>query len=197
MKNAFGQRALVWWALAQLALAFALVLPFSLSPIVWVSLLALCGVEVLCARSLNQKLPRVCAKTLWVLTAVIRWALVAYVVYAVFFFAPEATVGYTAESRASIFAATLVPLFALCAVTLPSQAMVADRSVADARRVTLTAFFSLIVAGLLYAVEPNVIRAAVWSLDGVLGHALRFVAVAVAVAVFASAGSHLLAQKTK
>lgn len=199
MKNTFCakfcNRPLLIWALAQLALAFVLVIPFSLTPAVWGGLLAFGAAAFVCAALFDQKVPRVFARILWTLAAVVRWALVAYVVYALLLFAPEATAGYDAGSRADIFAATLVPLAALCAVTLPSQAFVAARSKADARRVTLLAAFSAAVALLLYGYEVFAGSTVVLIQNGWLGKVLAAVAALVALAVLAVAFRGVLAQK--
>ena len=195
MKTAYGNRPLLIWTLVQLALSFALVIPFSLTPAVWGSLLGFGVVTAWCALSFDKAVPRVCARVLWIAAAVLRWALVAYVVYAVFVFAPEATAGYTAESRADIFAATLVPLLALCTVTLPSQALVACRSKADARRVTVLSVFNMAVAAALYGYETFAVKAVVLSVDGFVGQLLGVVGAVIAVAITAVAFRGLLAQK--
>ena len=194
MKTAYGNRPLLIWTLVQFALSFALVIPFSLTPAVWGSLLGFGVVTAWCALSFDKAVPRVCARVLWIAAAVLRWALVAYVVYAVFVFAPEATAGYTAESRADIFATTLVPLLALCAVTLPAQALVAARSKADARRVTLTAAFGAVVAVLLYGYETFAVKAVVLAVDGLGGQLCGVGCAVVAVAILAVAVRGVLAQ---
>ncbi len=191
----FCARPLLVWTLVQLALSFVLVIPFSLTPAVWGGLLAFGAVVFVCAAFFDQKVPRVFARVLWALAAVVRWALVAYVVYALLLFAPEATAGYDAGSRADIFAAALVPLAALCAVTLPSQAFVAARSKADARRIALLAAFSAAVALLLYGYEVFAGSTVVLIHNGWLGKVLAALAAVVALAVPAVAFRNAVAQK--
>ena len=195
MKNTERNRPLFIGTLAQLALSFVLVIPFSLTPVVWGGLLAFGAAAFVCAVFFNQKVPRVFARVLWTLAVVVRWALVAYVVYALLLFVPEATAGYDAASRADIFGATLVPLAALCAVTLPSQALVAARSKADARRVTLLAAFSAAVALLLYGYEVFAGSTVVLIQNGWLGKGLAVVAALLALAVLAMAFRGVLSQK--
>ena len=195
MKTAYSNRTLLIWALAQLVLAFALVIPFSLTPATWGGLLGFGVLMVVPAMCFDQKVPRVLAKILWALVGLLQAALVAYLVYALFFFAPDATAGYTAESRADIFAATLVPLSALCAVTLPSQALVACRSKRDARRVTVLSVFNMAVAAALYGYETFAVKAVVLSVDGIVGQLLGVVGAVIAVAITAVAFRGLVAQK--
>ncbi len=195
-KAANWNRTLWSWSMVQLVLSFCILIPFSLTPAVWGSLLAFAVVTSFLAAAVDQKVPRVCAKVLWVAAGILRWLLVAYVVYAAFVFAPEATAGYDADSRADIFAATLVPLLSLCVVTLPSQAFVARRSKADARRVVLLSAFSAVVAVLLYAYEAFAVKTVVLVADGLLGQLMGLLAAAVAVAVLAVAFRGLLQQKT-
>ena len=135
-------------------------------PPAWLGLLVVGGATFLCALRFDHKLPRIIAKILWVLAAVARWLLVVYVVYALFVFAPDATAGYDADSRATILAATLVPLLALCAVMMPSQAAVACRSKADARRAVLTSLFQFVCTVLLYVYGVIVKHAVVSLVEG-------------------------------
>ena len=144
MKLTECNRTLLIWTAILLAGSFCVVIPFALSPLVWIALLVAGAAAFYGAMNFNQKLPRVITKILWVVAAVLRWALLASVACVVLF------VEYNDQSYASIFFSTLVPVSALCIVMLPSQALVACRSGADAARPAWTGLFHLVVAVFLY-----------------------------------------------
>lgn len=195
MKNTACNRPLLVWTLAQLALAFVLVVPFSLTPAVWGGLLAFGAAAFVCAMFFDQKVPRVLTRVSWVIIGIIQTALMAYLVYALFFFVPDATTGYDAESRATILSATLAPLTTLYWIVLPSQAAVASRSKADARRVRWTAVFSFVYTAALYGYGVIVRQAVAFVADSALKIVLSVVAVLTAFCVLAVAFRGLFAQK--
>lgn len=188
-------RTLLIWTLVQLAVSFGLIIPFALSAPAWGGFLGFGALLFVLSAKFDQKVPRVLEKILWGFAALARWALVAWVVYALFFFAPDATAGYDAESCAAILSAAMVPLLCLCGVTLPSQAAVAARSSADARRAVLTSLFQLLCAALLYGYGVLAKNAVVFVADGALKIVLSLVALLVALAVSAVAFRGVLSQK--
>ena len=152
MKTANCNRSLLIWAIVLLVGSFAVVIPFNLRPAAWGALLALGAAAFYGALFFDQKVPRVLAKTVWVVAAVLRWLLLAYVMYAVVYTvnSNDVITESVEETCAGILFDTLVSVVALCVVMFPSQAMVAKRSKRDAARPAWTGVFHLIAAVLLY-----------------------------------------------
>ena len=195
MKLPDCNRTLLIWSIVHLAVSFGLVVPLALSVPAWAGLLGFGLLLVFLSTQFNQKVPRVLEKILWTLAGIVRWLLVAWVVYALIFFVPDATLGYDAESRATILSAAAIPLLCLCAVTLPSQAAVAARSMADSRRAVLTALFQLACTAVLYGYGVLAKDTVVFVADGAVKIVLCIVALLVAVSVLAVAFRGLLLQK--
>lgn len=195
MKLPDCNRTLLIWSIVHLAVSFGLVVPLALSVPAWAGLLGFGLLLVFLSTQFNQKVPRVLEKILWTLAGIVRWLLVAWVVYALIFFVPDATLGYDAESRATILSAAAIPLLCLCAVTLPSQAAVAARSMADSRRAVLTALFQLACTAVLYGYGVLAKNTIVFVADGAVKIVLCIVALLVAVSVLAVAFRGLLSQK--
>ena len=195
MKLPDCNRTLLIWSIVHLAVSFGLVVPLALSVPSWPGLLGFGLLLVFLSTQFNQKVPRVLEKILWTLAGIVRWLLVAWVVYALIFFVPDATLGYDAESRATILSAAAIPLLCLCAVTLPSQAAVAARSMADSRRAVLTALFQLACTAVLYGYGVLAKDTIVFLADGAVKIVLCIVALLVAVSVLAVAFRGLLSKK--